>query len=243
MIQFSSVYNFQLSPVVKALILINFVVWFILVVLLQGLFLKSPIIYALLGLMPHQVFDNLWWWQIVTYMFVHAESVFHILFNMFALWMFGCELERLWGPKFFLAYYLVCGVGSGLIYLLVLKVMSLVGYIDPAHLQIPMVGASSAIFGILFAYGLVFSERVVLFMMIFPIKAVHFTILIGMIELVNLVNSGLGSKVSHLSHLCGFLIGFLFLQSWKRIQDFKIRQWRKGPVRLQILRNQDKKRH
>ena len=232
----SSFYNFSISPVVRAIVIINFVVWFGLVILLQGMFFKNSIVYDYLGLMPGQVFNDLWLWQVVTYMFVHAEGVFHILFNMFALWMFGSELEKFWGSKFFLSYYLFCGVGSGLIYLLVLKIMSLFGFMDPAHLQIPMVGASSAIFGILFAYGLVFSERVVLFMMIFPIKAIHFTVLIGMIEFVNLINSGLGSQVSHLSHLCGFLIGFLFLQSWKKIQNLKIRQWRKGPVRLKIIK-------
>ena len=239
--QISGIYNFQLSSVVKALIITNFCVWFI--VFLQGVFLESNLIFYFFGLVPNQVFESFWLWQILTYMFVHAESVFHILFNMFALWMFGSELERLWGSKFFLIYYLFCGVGAGLVYLISLKLMLLFGNLDLSYFNIPMVGASSAIFGILFAYGLVFSERVVLFMLIFPIKALHFTILIGIIEFVNLVNSGLGSQVSHLSHLCGFLMGFLFLKSWKHIQNFKVRKWRKGPVRLKILRNSDKNFH
>lgn len=229
--------DFQLSPIVRTLMIANGAVWFFLVVFLQGLFLKTNYIYYFLGLVPSQVFDNFWLWQVFTYMFVHSESVFHILFNMFALWMFGSELERFWGSKFFLSYYLVCGLGVGLIYIACLKLLPLFYPLDPIHAGIPMVGASGAIFGILFAYGLIFSERMILFMMIFPMKAIHFTLLIGMIEFVSLINNGMGSSVSHLSHLSGFVVGFLFLQSWKNLQNFKIRKWRKGPVSFKVLKN------
>ena len=233
----SHIQDFQLSPIVKALIIVNGVIWFLLVVFLQGLFLKTNVVFYFLGLVPNQVFDSFWLWQVFTYMFVHSESVFHILFNMFALWMFGSELEKFWGSKFFLSYYLICGIGVGLIYITCLKLVPLFYPLNPIHESIPMIGASGAIFGILFAYGLIFSERTILFMMIFPMKAIHFTLLIGMIEFVSLINNGMGSSVSHLSHLSGFVVGFLFLQIWKNLQNFKIRKWRRGPISFKLLKN------
>ena len=234
----SQMYNFQLSPIVKGLIFANGAVWFFLIVCLQGLFLDKNQVFYFLGLVPIRVFDSFWLWQIFTYMFVHSEGIFHVLFNMFALWMFGSELERFWGSRFFISYYLVCGVGVGLIYILCLKLIPLIYPLNPMHLSIPMVGASGAVFGILFAYGLIFSERLILFMMVFPMKAIHFTLLIGVIEFISLINNGLGSPISHLSHLAGFAVGFLFLQGWKNIQNFKLRKgWRGRPIRLKVLRD------
>ncbi|MCY4321685.1 MAG: rhomboid family intramembrane serine protease [Bdellovibrionaceae bacterium] len=234
----SQMYNFNISSVVKTILIVNFVIWFALVVILQGLFFEKNYVFYFLGLTPNRIFQDFWLWQTFTYMFVHAQGVFHILFNMFALWMFGSELERLWGARFFLTYYLVCGLGAGFIYLLSLFIGSSFFNLDSSSFSIPMVGASGAIFGVLFAYGLIFSERIILFMMIFPMKAFHFTLLIGLIEFVSLINSGVGSPVSHLSHLAGFLTGFLFLQSWKKIQNLKIRKWKRRPTHLKILRNE-----
>ena len=235
----SQVYNFNISSVVKLILIINFSIWFGLVVILQGLFFDKNYVFYFLGLTPSRVFQDFWLWQVFTYMFVHAKGVFHILFNMFALWMFGSELERLWGARFFLIYYLVCGLGAGCIYLLALFVGLSFFNLSSLSLSIPMVGASGAIFGILFAYGLIFSERIIYFMMIFPMKAIHFTFLIGGIEFVSLINSGVGSSISHLAHLSGFLTGFIFLQGWKKMQNVKIRRWRKSPVRLKVLKNND----
>ena len=233
----SQIYGFDLSPVVKTLIIINGLSWFFLVVFLQGLFLDQPYVFMYLGLIPNQVVDQFWLWQTLTYMFVHSENIFHILFNMFALWMFGSELERFWGAKFFLLYYLVCGIGVAVIYILSLQLIPLFYDLNPLHANVPLIGASGAIFGILFAYGLIYSERVILFMMVFPMKAIHFTLLIGMIEFVSLVNNGMGSSVSHLSHLSGFVVGFLFLQLWKNIQNFKIRRFRRGSTSFRVLKN------
>ncbi|MCZ0931995.1 MAG: rhomboid family intramembrane serine protease [Oligoflexia bacterium] len=237
----SQIYNFNISSVVKAILIVNFSIWFGLVVVLQGLFFEKNYVFYFLGLTPNRVFQDFWLWQVFTYMFVHAKGVFHILFNMFALWMFGSELERLWGSRFFLTYYLVCGLGAGCIYLLSLFIGFSFFNLSPLVFSVPMVGASGAIFGVLFAYGLIFRERVILFMMIFPMKALHFTLLIGGIEFVSLINSGVGSAVSHLAHLAGFLTGFVFLQGWKKMQNLKIRRWKKGPVHLKILKNDDNK--
>ena len=240
----SNIYNFQFTPVVRALVIANGFLWFFFVVLLQGLFLEKNYVFSILGLTAEQVFSHFWLWQIFTYFFVHSPGIFHILFNMFALWMFGSELEKLWGSRFFLMYYLCCGIGAGLIYLSCLWLGFTFFNIDPASLKIPMVGASGAIFGILFAYGLIFSERIILFMMIFPIKARHFTLLIGLIEFVSLINSGMGSPISHLAHLSGFASGFLFLQIWKNIQNFNIRKWRKKwPSHLKVVKNEEEEKN
>lgn len=237
----SNIYSFQFTPAVRAIVIANGVLWFFFVVLLQGLFLEKNYVFSILGLTAEQVFAHFWLWQILTYFFVHSSGIFHILFNMFVLWMLGSELERFWGSRFFLIYYICCGVGAGLIYLFCLWLGASFFNINPIALQTPMIGASGAVFGVLFAYGLIFSERVIYFMMIFPIKARHFTLLIGLIEFVSLINSGMGSPISHLAHLSGFLAGFLFLQIWKNIQNFNIRKWRKKwPHHLKVLKTEEK---
>ena len=162
-------------------------------------------------------------------MFIHSPALSHILLNMFALYMFGSELERFWGSRFFLTYYAVCGIGSGLIYLLC-SGLALAFNIMQVNPHIPMVGASGAIFGILFAYGLLFGERIIYVMMIFPVKARYFTIFIGLIEFVNLLNTGMGGRISHLSHLAGFASGFLFLQ-WGKITQ-KLKRQRIGGFKI-----------
>ena len=235
----SNIYNFNITTFVKALIIANGFIWFFLVVILQGLFLDKAYVFYFLGLTPERVFSHFWLWQIFTYLFVHSSGFFHIFFNMFVLWMFGSELERLWGGRFFLAYYIVCGVGAGLIYLLCLWLGISFFNLSSAALTTPMIGASGAIFGLLFAYSLIFSERIIYFMMIFPIKARHFALLIGLVEFVSLINSGIGSSVSHLAHLSGFVSGFLFLQTWKAIQNFNVRKWKRKPTHLKILKNDE----
>lgn len=233
-------YNLSLPPLVRSIIIVNICVWFFLVLILQGLFLDKNYVYYFLGLSPERVLSQFWFWQIFTYFFVHAEGFFHIFFNMFALWMFGSELERLWGSRFFFTYYLFCGIGAGLIYLLCLGIgFSFFPVKTAVSLSIPMIGASGAVFGVLLAYGLIFRERIIYFMMVFPIKALHFTLLIALLEFVSLINSGIGSPISHLAHLSGFVSGFLFLQIVKIIQSFNIRKWRRKSVRLKVLKNDD----
>ena len=236
----SNIYKFNIGSFVKAIIAANVCLWFCLVVVLQGLFLENNSVFYFLGLTPAKIFSDFWLWQIFTYFFIHSPGIFHILFNMFVLWMFGSELERLWGSRFFLAYYVCCGLGAGLIYLLCLWIGSSFFDMNPVALTVPMIGASGAIFGILFAYGLIFSERIIYFMMIFPIKARHFTVLIALVEFVSLINSGMGSPISHLSHLSGFLSGFFFLKMWKIIQNMNFKRWRRRPVHLKVVRNEDK---
>lgn len=147
-------------------------------------------------------------WQLVTYGFLHdMHSLTHILFNMFGLWMFGRDLERLMGPQRFLTYYLTCVVGAGIVQLIV------------AGMQggmYPTLGASGGVFGILLAYGLTFPNNTV--MLLFPpipMKAKYFVLCYGLLELY-LGVSGASPGVANFAHLGGMLFGFLLLQYWRR---------------------------
>ena len=145
-------------------------------------------------------------WQLLTYGFLHGNLT-HIAFNMFGLWMFGQDLERLWGPKRFINYFLVCVVGAGVIQLLV------AGFQGGLY---PTVGASGGLFGLLLAYGLTFPNRIVvpLFPPI-PMRAITFVIVFGLLELY-LGVSGNAPGIANFAHLGGMLVGFLMLRFWRR---------------------------
>jgi len=198
-----------LTKVVKRLIIANVGIWLVLVLILQGMILGGDNIFQWFALVPYRVITDFWVWQPVTYMFLHS-GVFHILFNMLVLWWFGSELEQRWGSRFFFVYYMVCGLGAGAIYIL----GNLVYYLMTGQVMTmaaPLVGASGATYGLMLAYAILFGERMIFFMMLFPMKAKYFAMLVGFIELVTLMDSGMGSKVSNLAHLGGILVGFLFL--------------------------------
>ncbi len=145
-------------------------------------------------------------WQIVTYGFLHdPNNLMHIFFNMFGLWMFGRDIERLMGPKRFLTYYLTCVVGAAVVQLVV---AATTGDIYPT------LGASGGVFGVLLAFGLAFPNRMV--MLLFPpipMRAKYFVLFYGLIELFMGV-TGAASGVAHFAHLGGMLFGFLLLRYW-----------------------------
>lgn len=209
--------SMPLTRMVKYLIVVNVSLWLGLVLILQNFFMDQPYIYQWFGLNPDRVIFEFWAWQPLTYMFMHSENVFHILFNMLVLWWFGSELEMKWGGRFFLFYYLFCGVGAAVLYLLCMA-----GYMlasgSALPLMVPVVGASGAMFGLMVAFGYLFGDRVIFFMMLFPMKARYFVMLIAGVELVNLLSSGVSSQVSNLAHLGGLVSGFLFLTFWNKWQ-------------------------
>jgi len=147
-------------------------------------------------------------WQLVTYAFLHSKTYFgHIFFNMFGLWMFGRDLERLMGPKRFLTYYLTCVIGAGIIQLLVVQYQGGV---------YPTLGASGGLFGILLAYGLTFpNRRVMLLFPPIPMPAKVFVVVYGLLELF-LGVSGFAPGVAHFAHLGGMLFGYALLRHWSR---------------------------
>ena len=148
-------------------------------------------------------------WQIVTYAFLHDPSNFtHILFNMFGLYMFGSEIERLFGGRFYLLYYLASVVVAALTHLLVTSLMGA----PPA----PMVGASGGIYGLLLAFGWYFPQRrIVLLFPPIPMQARTFVIVFGALELV-LGVTGTAAGVAHFAHLGGMLGGWLMIEARRR---------------------------
>ncbi len=222
------------SPLVKALVAANAAVWFFLILLLQQFFLDSPYVFQFLGLVPSEFLSG-FLWQPFTYMFIHSSGLFHILFNMVILWMFGSELERLWGSRFFLAYYLTCGVGAALIYC---TALTIIAFFTEVHLTgVPVVGSSGAVFGLMVAYGLIFKDRILYVMMIFPMKARTFVFFLAGIEVLSMLSSGLGGPVANLAHLGGLATGFLFLICWKNWHLFSSWVKRKRPYRLHVVRS------
>jgi len=159
-------------------------------------------------LVPSQVVTTGAIWQMFTYMFIHSSSdFFHILWNMLALWMFGAELERLWGTRRFLYYYFACGLGAA-----VCVVLSAYAFSDP---NIPTIGSSGAVYGILLAYALLFPDRVMLFGFLIPIKVKYFVMIIGAITFMQsymVTVGGAHSGVAVVAHLGGLLTGLVLLR-------------------------------
>lgn len=148
-------------------------------------------------------------WQLLTYGFLHSrDSIYHLLFNMFALWMFGREIENLMGSRRFLIFWVVSIIGAGLVQLLV----SLVTGQPSATL-----GASGGVFGLLLAFAMAFPNRVIVLLIPpIPMKAKYFVLIYGLITLY-LGFSGGAPTVAHFAHLGGMLFGYLLIQYWARV--------------------------
>jgi len=192
-------------PVIKNLMIINGIV-FVIQVLSQSLmfsgvsgqqfltryFALIPVGY---GFLP---------WQLITYQFMHG-GVMHILFNMFALWMFGIEIENIWGSKKFLIYYLMCGVAAGIAQLVFPPLFN--------EQLAPTIGASGAVFGVLIAFAMMFPDRYIYIYFLIPVKAKYLIIGYILLELYSIPHGG---NVAHLAHLGGALAGFLYVMYDKR---------------------------
>lgn len=149
-------------------------------------------------------------WQVVSYGFLHG-SVMHLALNMYALWMFGSQLEMVWGPRRFTFYYFACLIGAALSQSLVSEIVLMNG-----GMAYPVIGASGAIFGLLLAYGLLFPyNRLMLILLPIPIQARWFVLGYGLIELLAGV-TGTAEGVAHFAHLGGMLTGWLILRGRRR---------------------------
>jgi len=158
------------------------------------------------GLTPRTINEKFFVWQFGSYLFVHG-GIWHLLFNMFVLWMFGGELERSWGSREFVFFFFITGVGVGLIHWVCTTGVPLPRFEN--DYSRPLIGSSGAIFGLLAAYGVCFPERRILFMLLFPMKAKWFVLLLAAIELYMCRIPG---SVAHFAHLSGMLIGYLYLK-------------------------------
>jgi len=205
---------------VKLLLITNVVAWVL------NLIVPSMTMY--LGLSPQEVFTGFAFWQPFTYMFLHDIRGFsHILFNMLSLWMFGTELERRWGTRFFTKYYFVTGVGAALTTLLVALVS------DSAYYSLT-VGASGAIYGLLIAWAMYFPHRTIYFYFLFPIPARVFVAIVGAIAFLSSLG-GPGGGIAHIAHLGGLVVGYIYLKtlSVRPIDELRYRwlRWRMDRAR------------
>jgi len=203
-------------PIIKNLLIINGVVYFIQIILAEVVIGGLPGWYILnrwFALNPLSGVDqagqafNFQVWQLFTYMFMHG-GFGHIFFNLFALWMFGMEIENLWGSKKFMYFYLLSGVVAGLFQLFLTPLLG----IGVGH----TIGASGAVFGILIAFGMLFPDRKIYLYFLIPVRAKY---LIGFLIVLNILWLNEPGNVAYLAHLGGALAGFLFIMFDKSIDS------------------------
>ena len=216
----------NIPAVTRNLLLINIVVY-----VTQWLFETAGVSLVEYGGLHFFMASHFQVWQFVTYMFLHGGFT-HLFFNMFALWMFGCVIERVWGSQKFLFYYIFCGIGAGLCQ----ELVQLGEFCLEVQQQFPgvslsetltilgnsslngalTIGASGAVYAILLAFGMTFpEERIFIFPLPVPIKAKWFVCIYVAIELFSALSS-VGDGVAHIAHLGGMLFGFLLISYWRR---------------------------
>jgi hypothetical protein len=216
--------RFQVLPVViKNLIIINALVWLAQITVGRDL-ISIEDLFAL----HHFSSPYYHFWQFITYMFLHSsESFFHILFNMFALWMFGSTLENLWGPARFLAFYIVCGLGAGITQALALtydisqyNTAYELGQISVDQLymliNVPTLGASGAVMGIFAAFAYTFpNSQMIILPIPFPIKAKWALLGLAVLDIVGGLSSE-STGIAHFAHLGGAAVGIVIVLIWNR---------------------------
>jgi membrane associated rhomboid family serine protease len=216
-------FDYRPSRVVKYLLIFNAAAFVALALL--GVFAPSLVALAvyLFGVVPEDVVFGFRLWQPLTYLFLHI-GFGHVFWNMFGVWMFGTPIERDWGSRRFLKYYLLTGVGAGL-----LNVAASFVWGGDA-LTTPTIGASGALYGILLAFGLLYPHRPILVMFLFPIPAWVLVSIFGAIAFLSTLQ-GAGSGISHISHLGGMLFGLVYLRGgWllyrgrRGLAEWKLRQ-------------------
>tara|TARA_B100000214_G_scaffold129966_1_gene92423 strand:+ start:6225 stop:6938 length:714 start_codon:yes stop_codon:yes gene_type:complete len=222
-----------LTEVIKNLLIINGLLFFA-TISLENYGINLTQIFGLhqfqsSNFMPH---------QLITHFFMHG-SFSHLFFNMFALWMFGKTLEKIWGAKRFLIYYLITAIGAAILHLIVSQYQILylsnnnpeildlakqglynVGNSDSLRLtqlvNTPTVGASGAVFGILLAFGMLFPNTLLYIYFALPIKAKYFVILYGILELYLGLSNNPADNVAHFAHLGGMIFGFFLIKYWQK---------------------------
>lgn len=206
----------RLTGAIKHLIIVNVIVY------IAGIAGYAGLLYQY-GALWFPENENFGIWQLVTHMFLHDfGGIFHILFNMYALWAFGSPLQRVWGNNKFLFFYFSAGIGAALIHTAANYYFLSQGFTEV--INIPAVGASGAVYGILVAFAFMYprAELMLIFLPI-PIKAKYFVPLIILGDLFfgfSSVNTG----VAHFAHIGGALIGFIMMWYWKKNQ-FNQNRW------------------
>ena len=202
----------MMTPVVKGLLYANIAVFVVMELAPAGL---RRWLVQTLAFTPAAAFERFYIWQPFTYMFMHG-GVFHILFNMLVLWMFGVQLERLWGSRFFLRFYLVAGAGAAIV---TLVACWLPFSFAPMTYITPTIGASGATYGLLLAFALYYPEAPILMFLMFPIPAKYFVMILGAISFISAPRGG---GVAHVTHLGGLLAGYLFLRRYRSVSGQRL---------------------
>jgi membrane associated rhomboid family serine protease len=158
-----------------------------------------------LGLLP--LGHGFYLWQLITYQFMHANFT-HLLYNMFGLWMFGMEVEHVWGSRRFLGFYLVCGVAAGISQLILAPLLEPASVISVSGAGIPTVGASGAVYAVLVAFGMMFPDRYIYLYFLLPVKAKYF--IFGLIAL-GVLSIGDQGTIANLAHLGGAAAGYVYV--------------------------------
>ncbi len=232
-------FNLSITKTVKWLIILTVGIWFFGQIIGEH-FLRIPIS-RYFALYPAKVITEFQVWQLGSYMFLHSLQVSHVVLNMLTLWYFGSELENHWGRKFFLTYYLLTGFGAAVIYCVGCLIYF---FINPQStaMVVPVMGASGSVFGLLLAFGVIFGERTIHFMMVFPMKAKYFVLIIGGIEVASLLTADVnGGDVAYLAHIGGIISGFLTLQGWTYFKRWQWNYRAKKRKNLRLVVDNDQK--
>jgi len=201
------------TPGVKNLLIANGAVYLVLM-------LFGPKLVYFFGLVPKLALFRFHIWQFVTYMFLHGGFL-HLIINMYALWVFGTEVERMWGTKVFYKYYFITGIGAGIIHTMITP-----------NSYIPTVGASGAIMGVLTAYAVLFPNREITMLLFFilPIRMRAKTLAL-LFAAFSLISGAMGSRdgVAHFAHLGGMLIGYVYMKRYSTITIIldRIKDWKR----------------
>lgn len=186
-------------PVIKNLLIINGIIFFITIIadnIILGGSSLGNIITEYFAIIPFSnPYASFYPWQLITYQFMHG-GLMHIGMNMFILWMFGMEIENIMGSRKFLVFYLLAGIGGGLLQLFVGSGAS------------PIIGASGAVYGVMVAFALFFPNRLIYVYMLIPVKAKYLIVFVMVMEFMSVGN---GDFTAHLAHLGGAIVGFLFI--------------------------------
>lgn len=195
-----------LPPAIKWLLIVNVGIYLI---QFFGELARAPSVSALFMLVPRDVVSHFFIWQLVTYMFLHG-GVFHVAFNMFALWIFGVQLEQAFGTRKFLNFYFLCGIGAG-----VCVVLAAYLFGNPG---IPTLGSSGAIYGVLMASAVLWPDQIILMFFVFPIKMRYYVMVVGAIAFLGTFTPNSG--VSDVAHLSGLGFGYLYVKM-RRVRGFQ----------------------
>lgn len=206
-----------LTPAVKTILIINVVVTLLLIIFLIIFPRLTNTAVFLLAQAPEYSIKRGFLWQFLTYMFIHVEP-FHMIVNMLVLWFFGPPLERDWGTRRFWKFYLIVGIGAGILH-------AIVALTTGREASNYIIGASGAIYGVLLAFAAYYPNQTVYLWMVFPIKVKYLVIVLGLFTFLATAGGSGAGNVSNLTHLTGLIVAYGYLAHYHGTWDIKRWRW------------------